>query len=120
MLPVFSEIFMRRLCLFVIVAICCCAGSALRVHADDWPQWQGPKRDGVWRESGLLEKFPQAGLKTLWRKPIGPGFTGPAVADGRLYVMDREGEQLPKGKEGAKTPLGGKERILCLDANDGS
>ena len=36
-------------------------------RADDWPQWLGPQRDGVWRETGLLEKFPKGGPKVLWR-----------------------------------------------------
>ena len=34
------------------------------VHADDWPQWRGANRDGVWRESGILESFPVGGVKT--------------------------------------------------------
>jgi outer membrane protein assembly factor BamB len=88
--------------------------------ADDWPQWQGPKRDGVWRESGIVEKFPPGGPKVLWRAELGGGFAGPAVADGRVYVMDRRGEMLGKGKEGPpKGGLKGKERILSLDAADG-
>ena len=44
------------------------------VHADDWPQWLGPKRDGVWRETGLLAKFPQGGPNVRWRTPISEGF----------------------------------------------
>ena len=52
------------------------------VHADDWPQWLGPKRDGVWREIGLLAKFPQGGPKVRWRKPINEGYSGPSVAKG--------------------------------------
>jgi outer membrane protein assembly factor BamB len=88
--------------------------------ADDWPQWMGPKRDGVWREDGILTKFPAGGLKRLWSTPIGGGFSGPAVADGRVFVMDRQGEKLPKGKEAPmKGGLPGKERVLCLDAADG-
>ena len=43
------------------------------VHPDDWPQWLGPRRDGVWRETGLLETFPKGGPKVLWRVPIGGG-----------------------------------------------
>src|SRR5262249_41060149 len=35
--------------------------------ADDWPQWLGPQRDGVWRETGILEKFPKGGPKVRWR-----------------------------------------------------
>src|SRR5437763_16663087 len=91
---------------------------AATAGADDWPQWLGPKRDGVWREKGILDKFPQGGPKVLWRTPVGGGYAGPAVAAGKGYLMDR---QLAKG---AKNPdnqflrphLAGSERVLCLDA----
>jgi outer membrane protein assembly factor BamB len=88
-------------------------------RADDWPQWLGPKRDGVWRETGILEKFPKGGPKVLWRKPLGPGYTGPAVANGRVYVQDRQRpgdgvKKMPVYKLGP-----GKERVLCLSAADG-
>ena len=36
-------------------------------------------RDGAWREDGILNKFPPGGPAVVWRKPIGPGFSGPAV-----------------------------------------
>ena len=58
-------------------------------RADDWPQWLGPNRDGVWRETGILEQFPKDGPKIRWRKAIGSGYAGPAVAAGRVYVTDR-------------------------------
>ena len=41
-------------------------------RSDDWPNWLGPKKDGVWHETGLLEKFPSGGPKVIWRKPTGP------------------------------------------------
>src|SRR3954466_12657834 len=63
------------------------AGAA--ASADDWPQYLGPKRDGVWRETGVLEKFSEGGPKVVWRAEVGAGYTGPAVADGRVFVMDR-------------------------------
>jgi len=44
----------------------------------------------VWRETGILEEFPADGPKVRWRTPIGAGYTGPAVANGRVYVMDRQ------------------------------
>ncbi len=56
--------------------------------ADDWPQWLGPERDGVWRETGIVDQFPQDGLEVKWRKRVGLGYSGPAVADGKVYVMD--------------------------------
>jgi outer membrane protein assembly factor BamB len=90
------------------------------IHADDWPQWLGPHRDGVWREAGILDKFPKGGPKLLWHTEVGGGFTGPAVANGHVYVMDRQGPSLPKGKEAPeKGGLVGKEQILCFDAKNG-
>src|SRR5262245_35707331 len=65
------------------------AGLLLAAAAgDDWPQWLGPQRDGVWREQGLLETFPAQGPKVLWRTPIGEGYAGPAVADGLVVITD--------------------------------
>jgi outer membrane protein assembly factor BamB len=105
---------------FLILAGLVALGSAATATADDWPQWMGPKRDGVWREDGIAAKFPDGGPKVLWRAAVGGGFTGPAVADGRVYVMDRTGDVLAKGKESpGKGGLKGKERVLCVDAADG-
>ena len=103
----------------MIVCFFSLAMSAL--HADDWPQWLGPQRDAVWRESGIIEKFPASGPKFRWRVPIGGGFAGPAVAQGRVYVMDR---QLAKGATNPANPFArgeipGTERVLCLDEAGG-
>ena len=56
--------------------------------ADDWPQWLGPQRDGVWRETGIIKTLPKDGLPVVWRKPVGEGYAGPAVAAGRVFVTD--------------------------------
>ncbi len=93
------------------------------VRADDWPQWLGPQRDGVWREDGILEKFPKEGLKPRWRTKIGEGYSGPAVAGGKVYITDRllaKGVNNPKSPFDAKSKVGGKERILCLSEADGT
>ncbi len=75
--------------------------------ADDWPQWGGPRRDLVWRETGIVDTLPAGGtLPRQWSTPIGEGYAGPAVANGRVYVMDRI-----KADE--------TERVLCLDADSG-
>lgn len=101
--------------LAVVVA---CAGVS---GADDWPQWLGPKRDGVWRETGLVEKFPAGGPKVVWSEPIGIGYAGPAVADGKLFVTD----YVPRGKTSlpesgfSKGQFKGSERVICRDANTG-
>lgn len=94
---------------------------AASVRADDWPQWLGPQRDGIWRETGLLEKFPAGGPKVEWRMPVAAGYTGPAVADGRVFLLDRmlkEGAKLP-GNSFNSSALPGQERILCFDAQSG-
>src|SRR5687768_6407765 len=77
------------------------------VQADEWPQWRGPKRDGVWRETGIIEKFAEPKLTPVWSVPIGAGYSGPTVAAGRVYVTDRvtEPEQ--------------QERVHCFDAKTG-
>lgn len=89
--------------------------------ADDWPQWLGPQRNGVWRETGIIEKFPAGGPPIRWRTPIGGGYASPAVAGGRVYVTDR---QLGKGSSNPADPFSrgrvpGTERVLCLDEKDG-
>ena len=65
--------------------------------AEDWPQWMGARMDGVWRESGLSEKFPESGAKIVWRQPLGAGYSGPSVVGDRLFCMDRT-EDDGKGK----------------------
>jgi outer membrane protein assembly factor BamB len=102
------------------VAFITTATSAL--NADDWPQWAGPKRDGIWRETGILEKFPADGPKVLWRIPIGAGYSGPAVVGERLYITDRpDVPPPPAGQEAriSKEAIPGVERVLCLDTKTG-
>jgi outer membrane protein assembly factor BamB len=91
-------------------------------RADDWPQWLGPKRDGVWREQGILAKFPKSGPKIRWRVPVDMGYSGPAVAGDRVYVTDRVLAKDVKNPDNAfaRKAVAGSERVLCLDAKDGS
>lgn len=77
-------------------------------RADDWPQWRGVNRDGVWKETGIVEKFDSAEIRIRWRAPIANGYSGPTVADGRVYVMDRVVE--PKEQE----------RVHCFDWRTGT
>lgn len=64
------------------------AFNTLTSNGTDWPQWRGPKRDGVWGETGILRSFPADGLKLSWRTPVGPGWSSPVVARGRVYLTD--------------------------------
>ncbi len=61
--------------------------------AEDWPEWRGAGRRGEWRESGIVQRFPEGGLPLRWRAPLGAGYAGPSVAEGRVFVTDfRPGE----------------------------
>jgi len=80
----------------------------LGVGAGDWPQWRGPGRDGVWKETGILRTFPPEGLKIRWRVPVGPGWSSPVVARGRVYLTDM---RLAKPKAW--------ERIQCFKESTG-
>jgi len=62
--------------------------TTLGVRADDWPEWRGKGRLGLWNETGLLEKFPDGGLVATWRTPVHGGYAGPAVTGGRVFVTD--------------------------------
>jgi outer membrane protein assembly factor BamB len=79
---------MRRSIAMLLSLVACCA-NACSARADDWPQWRGPTRDGVWRETGIVEKFSSDRLPLTWRAEISSGYCGPTVAAGRVYVMDR-------------------------------
>jgi outer membrane protein assembly factor BamB len=110
----------RLLPLTLVVAIIVWTSVA---GAADWPQWMGVNRDGVWTETGILKAFPKGGPKILWRVPVGGGYAGPAVADGKVYVADKVTTSRVGGPKdpfaGSKTPVCVHERILCLSAKTG-
>ncbi len=92
-------------------------------QADDWPHYLGPEHDLVWRESPIVESFPEDGLPVVWSTKIGGGYGGPAVAAGRVFVMDREAETTEAKVEGNpnffRVDIPGKERVRCLRERDG-
>ncbi len=77
--------------------------------AEDWPQWRGRDRLGVWTETGILERFPDDGPERSWSRPIANGYAGPAVAGGRVFATDY------RATAGRK----GTERVLCLREQTG-
>ena len=97
--PYFATLFV---CTAIAITLAC-----ETTLSDEWPQWRGPNRDGVWQETGVVEKFPSERLKRRWTQPIASGYSGPTVAGGRVYVTDRlvKPEQL--------------ERIHCFDWETG-
>jgi outer membrane protein assembly factor BamB len=78
--------------------------GTLTCLADDWPQWLGPQRDGVSKETGLLTTWPDKGPPLLWEAKIGEGFSGPVIAGQRLIVFHRVSDS---------------EVVECFDATSG-
>jgi outer membrane protein assembly factor BamB len=117
-LPVSDRLAAARRGLWVLGVLIYSGASLV---AEDWPQWLGPNRDSVWRESGIVEKFPDQGPPVRWRASVGGGYAGPAVAHGRVYVQDR---QLAQGAANPADPfqrgvIPGTERVVCLNEADG-
>ena len=81
--------------------------SLSAVSAEDWTQWRGPGRAGVWHETGVVGELP-AELQIDWRVPVKSGYAGPAVADGRVFVLDWEED--PESRT-----MDGTERATAID-----
>ena len=84
-------------------------GGVLSAEADDnskaeWTQWRGPNRDGISSETGFLKNWPKEGPTVLWHIPLGDGYSGISIAQGKIYTMFAEGDD---------------EFVICLDASNG-
>ena len=73
--------------------------------AEDWPQFLGPGRNGVYSGNDLASKWPAAGPPVVWKKDVGAGFASPVVSEGRLILFHRVGD---------------KEVVEALDAGTGA
>jgi outer membrane protein assembly factor BamB len=90
---------MKSQLLITITALCLClsavsfTGSAnLSASTSDWPQWRGPERNGISKETGLLKQWPAGGPKLLWQvNDMGDGYSTPAVVGTRIYLMSNRG-----------------------------
>lgn len=77
----------------------------LTLSAADWPQWRGPDRTDITKETGLLKAWPEGGPKRVWLfENAGQAYSGPAIVKGRLYTLGTRD---------------GNEVLLVLDANTG-
>jgi outer membrane protein assembly factor BamB len=89
------------------------AGS-LALRADDWPQWRGPARTGISKETGLLKEWPKDGPPLRWKRTdIGTGYSSPAVVGGKVFLQTTAGDQEfalaldeKTGTDVWKTPIG--------------
>ncbi|MDQ5844913.1 MAG: PQQ-like beta-propeller repeat protein [Acidobacteriota bacterium] len=95
---------MRRICLYLTVMLLAAVWSWTVAGATDWPQWRGPNRDGHVTDVVLPGTWPKA-LKEDWKVTVGIGHSSPVMADGRIYIFARQGDD---------------EVLLCLDATKGS
>ncbi len=75
--------------------------------SQEWPDWRGNNRDGIWKESGIIKKFKSNTIPLKWSIPCGSGYSGPTVYGGKVYLTDR----ITKPEE--------SERVLCINASDG-
>jgi outer membrane protein assembly factor BamB len=89
----------------VAIAAAVIGFSIIGLRAEDWPQWGGPSRDHVSKEKGLLQQWPAGGPKQVWViKEAGLGYSGVAVASGKIYTMGARGDT---------------EYLIALEAKDG-
>ena len=121
--------------LALVIAGCCCLFTT-SAWAADWPQWQGPDRNGMSEETGLLKEWPKEGPPLAWKiKGLGGGYSAPSIAAGRIFGMSNRGDDEvvwalseKDGKELWVTRLGpafkqqapqGKEGPGCTPTVDG-
>lgn len=91
---------------YTVVMLCGAALFPSCARADDWPQFRGPGRDAISRETGLLRSWPEGGPAVLWSTEVCEGYAGAAIHSGRVYLNDYD--------------RSAKEWLLrCLDLNDG-
>ena len=98
----------------VLLCLLFVAGGALAQSNANWPQWRGPNRDGISKETGLLKQWPAEGPPLVWKATgAGSGFSSFSVAHGRLITMGLRGDRefviafdVATGKEAWATPNG--------------
>src|SRR5262245_52629105 len=69
--------------------------TALSYGAEDWPQWRGPKRDGISTDTGLLKEWAKDGPPLLWTaKGVGRGYSSISIHDGKIFTMGDRGKEM--------------------------
>jgi outer membrane protein assembly factor BamB len=83
-----------KLWLSVVIIALSFATEVLAQTAGDWPQWRGPNRDGVSKETGLLKEWPTNGPPLVWKASgAGGGYSSLAISNGRIYTMGLRGDR---------------------------
>ncbi len=83
-------------CRFLITFLFCLTlvpfADAQSTSSTDWPQWRGPDRNGISKESGLMKQWPASGPSRVWMTSnLGAGFGSIAVQGDRIYVQGMQG-----------------------------
>jgi outer membrane protein assembly factor BamB len=79
---------------FRFVLVTSLLAASVSARADDWPQWRGPERNGISKETGLLKSWPTTGPALAWTfENAGMGFSPPAIVGGVVYSMGARGEE---------------------------
>ena len=107
----------KKVTVFVCLALFSLSASILL--GDDWSRWMGPDRNNTWNETNIIESFPEGGPPVVWRAKISGGYSGPAVADGRVFITDYVTKDNVKIPNFERTKSTGLERVLCLDQATG-
>ena len=105
-----------RVLMLAIIALLCVVQVSMAQSAAHWPQWRGPNRDGISKETGLLKQWPAEGPPLVWKATgAGEGYSSFSFSNGRLYTMGLRGDRefvvafdVATGKEAWATPHGGK------------
>ena len=63
--------------------------SAAPSSAEEWTDFRGPRRDGHYRGTSILTRWPEQGLKPLWRRTVGGGYASLALAEGRAFTIEQ-------------------------------
>ena len=108
----------KSVVLAAVVSLFAFAAQALAQGEANWPQWRGPNRDGISKETGLLKQWPAQGPSLVWKASgAGRGYSSFSIANGRLYTMGLRGDRefvialdIANGKEVWATPHGGAFR----------
>lgn len=101
---------MRRYVTLLVCVFAACA-HGVSVSAEDWPQWRGADRLALWQETGIVDELPGA-LSVKWSTDLRSGYSGPAVANGRIFISDWLED--PNSRT-----LDGTERALAIDEQTG-
>ena len=114
----------KGLLVATVVLLSAASAAMAQSAAANWPQWRGPNRDGISKETGLLKQWPAEGPPLAWKASgAGRGYSSFSISNGKLYTMGVRGDRefviafdVATGKEAWATPHGS---VFRNDRGDG-